>query len=217
MSERVWNRETVIAAIRAEARAGQDLSYSRTEKRVPSLLHAAQRVFGHWSAAIAAAGFDYDAIRRYRKWTRDMVVARIREWHAKGADLSWRNVSMELDPPLAAAALHAGRFESWNEALQAAGLDPERIARYRRWSTPAIQAELEKLAKDGTPLDQETIAGSSPALLAAIYRVGAGLVAERLLLQDRLRDTSHLNAASVRNRLRQDAHLRKMLYPAVQN
>ncbi len=218
MSERVWNRSTVIAAIRAEARAGQDLSYSRTEKRVPSLLHAAQRVFGHWSAAISAAGFDYEAIRRYRKWTREMVVARIRAWHAQGADLSWRNVSVDLDPPLAAAALHAGRFESWNEALLAAGLDPEKIARYRRWSSPTIQAELEKLAKDGKTLDQESIAGTSPALLAAIYRVGAGLVAERILLQDRLRDPGHLHsAAGVRERVRQDAHLRKLLYPAARN
>ena len=58
--------------------------------------------------------------------------------------------------------------------------------RYRRWSTPIIQEELERLVKHGVALDQETLADNSPALLAAIYRVGAGLVAERSLLEERL-------------------------------
>ncbi len=186
MAGRIWTRETIVAAIRAEAAAGHDLSYSSTERRVPSLIHAAQRTFGHWSSAVEAAGFDYSAIRRYRKWTRERVIKRIQELHAKGADLSWRSISLDLDPPLAAATLHAGRFASWAEALRAAGLDPDQIARYRRWTPRKIQDELERLACQGVPLDQETLNQHAPALIAAIYRIGRGLVAEREALEKRL-------------------------------
>ncbi len=149
------------------------------QAHVPSLLRAAERVFGSWGAALEAAGFDYAEIRRYKVWTRDRVLERIRMWHDKGNDLSWRNVSLELDPPLAAAALHAQRFPSWADALTAAGLDPTEIARYRHWTLPMIQQELERLAAEDIPLDQETLTSVAPDLRAAIYRVDGALEAQR--------------------------------------
>jgi len=187
ISGRLWTRETVMGAIRAEARAGHDLSYSCTEKRVPSLVRAAERIFGNWGSAVNASGFDYDAIRRYRKWTREKVLERIRDWHAKGEDLSWRYVSTQLDPPLAAAALHAGRFASWVDALAAAGLDPAEIARYRKWTLPRIHEELLSLESCGVPLDRMHLNQRASSLLAAIYRIGDGLTSERKRVLERSR------------------------------
>jgi hypothetical protein len=184
---KVWTKDAVAAVIQAEAAAGHELSYSRVEKRVPSLLRAAQRAFGSWADAVEAAGFDYSAIRRYRKWNKEKVVKRILELSESSEDLSWRNVSTKLDPPLAAAALHAGRFACWNEALVAAGLNPEDIMRYHKWSLEQIRIRLRELALAGEPLDRDSLAESVPSTLAAIYRVGDGLVAERTVVLGELR------------------------------
>ena len=169
-----------MAAIRTEARLGHPLYYSGVQAQVPSLLRAAERVFGSWAAAVEAAGFDYSEIRRYKVWTRERVLERIRMWHEKGADLSWRNVSLELDPSLAAATLHAHRFTSWAEALTAAGLEPTDVARYRRWTLLMILQELQRLVEEQVPLDQETLTRLAPDLRAAIYRVEGGLEALHL-------------------------------------
>ena len=178
-SERIWTEETVVAAIRNEALAGHELSYMRTDRRVPSLVRAAERVFGSWAAAVNTAGFDYEAIRRYKKWTRERVIEAIRTWYSQEADLSWHHVSTQLDPALAAAALHAGRFACWSDALRAADLDPDQVSRYRRWTLPKIHAELQQLKEQGVPLDRQNLSVEAAGLLAAVYRHGGGLVKAR--------------------------------------
>jgi hypothetical protein len=67
IGNRVWTEVTIVKAILAEADAGQELSYLCTSKRVPSLVRAVEGIFGTWAGAVQAAGFNYEAIRRYRK------------------------------------------------------------------------------------------------------------------------------------------------------
>jgi len=176
---RVWTRDNIVAAILAEHDAGHDLSYTQTTRRVPSLIRAAERIYGSWAAAVTAAGFDYASIRRYQQWSVARIIERIRAWHEQGADLSWRHVSTELDPPLAAAVYHGHRFASWEDALRAADLDPEEIARYRSWTLRQVHIGLTNLHESGVVLTRENLIRENPALLAAAYRVGHGLVAER--------------------------------------
>ena len=179
MTKHRWTREDVITAIRKESEDGLDLGYMATLKRARILLRAAERVFGRWSDAVAEAGLDYESFRKNRVWSREAVIDKILWWHQQGQDLSVRFVAYELDPPLVAAALHADRFPSWNDALRAAGLDPEDIARAGRWSPERIAREIHALTRAGVPLKYATLSKTAPRLLMAIYRHAGSLKAVR--------------------------------------
>jgi hypothetical protein len=97
-------------------------------------VQAAVRYFGSWQAAIESAGLNYEEIHKYKVWTKERILDRIRELHQQGEDLSWRHVSLRLDPALAASAVKKNHFGSWQEALEQAGLDYEQIRRYQEWS-----------------------------------------------------------------------------------
>ena len=99
------------------AESGENLNYSNIANTNITLLRAATRYFGTWEAAVNFAGLDYSQIRRYKSWSRDRIIARIRELNSQGCDLSWRNVSLNVDPQLAAAATKKSHFGSWREAL----------------------------------------------------------------------------------------------------
>ena len=179
MTKHRWTKEDVIAAIRKEHEAGHDLGYMATLKRTRVLLRAAERAFGRWSDAIEATGLDYESFRKNRVWTREAVIDKIKWWHEQGQDLSVRFVAYELDPPLVAAALHADRFPSWNDALRAAGLDPEMIARAARWSPERIAREVHALTSAGVQLKYAVLSKTAPRLLMAIYRHTGSLKAVR--------------------------------------
>lgn len=165
-----WDRYTIITAIQLEMALGFDLSYQATLERNLALHRAARRHFGSWREAIEAAGFDYDAIRKYQIWSTERVLETIRAYAEKGEDLSFYHVATVLDPPLAAAVFHGDRFPSWNAALEAAGLDPESIARYQRWSTERIQEQLTVLAHEQGKSRYDEVKDENPALVAATYR-----------------------------------------------
>ena len=64
------------------------------------LIATARRRFGNWGAAVERAGIDYSAIRRRRRWTREMVLEEIRELRKQGSDLRSGG-----NPPSASGAL----------------------------------------------------------------------------------------------------------------
>lgn len=165
---------------------GLDISYSYITKNNVALLKRACRYYGSWENAVVLAGIDYDLIRRYKRWTKDKIIEKIQEYYKKNEDLSWRNVSLFLDPRLAAAATHGNRFSSWNDALLMANIPPDEIARYQKWSIYKIHKELERCIKSGQPLDRNSLAKNESKLLAAIYRVGRGLVIERRIVLEKL-------------------------------
>lgn len=65
-----WTKEDVIESIRRAAAEGQDLSAHRMQKWNPSLVATAQRLFGSWGAALVAAGYSPDLVRRTGEWSK---------------------------------------------------------------------------------------------------------------------------------------------------
>ncbi len=174
-----WDELSVITTIINAYEAGERLSYSFVEKNYPSLIRAAERLFGTWAKAIQESGIDYNSIRKYKTWNREKIIDRIIDLNKKGVDLNWRNVSEKADPGLAAAALRNGRFKSWNDALIASGLNPDDVCKYQRWDNSRISDELQWLQEQGVNLDQNSLQREAPALLAAIYRLNGSLTDAR--------------------------------------
>ena len=187
-----WTRKTIIEHIRHLHEQGEELNYTSAERNHLNLVRAAAWHFGTWRRAVEAAGVDYESLSKYRRWNRERIVARIKELHGQGADLSWRAVSTEVDPPLAAAALRLNGFPSWRDAIAAAGLDIDEIARYRFWDDERVIEAIQELHAAGHPLSSKAMQSANQSLFCAARRrfgswdealVAAGLDAEQIRLR----------------------------------
>lgn len=167
---RKWNKNSILEEIVRGYDVGQDLSYSAVAKGNLPLLRAATRYFGSWQEAIESAGLNYEEIRRYKIWTRERILERIRELHGEGHDLSWRHVSLALDPSLAAAATKKSHFGSWKAALEQAGLDYDQIRRYRDWSDEEVLRRVRDLHAQGKRLNAKTMEQEDIPLITAARR-----------------------------------------------
>lgn len=72
-------RDDVLRAILLREKAGMPLNHVAVLRDDPRLHRAILRLFGKWDRAMTAAGIDPDRVRLPRRWTRDMVLERIRQ------------------------------------------------------------------------------------------------------------------------------------------
>ncbi len=167
---RKWSKDAIAEEIRKLGKADTNLNYAAIAEEQVALLRAATRYFGSWRKAVEYAGLDYDEIRRYRSWTKERIIERIRDLHAGGEDLSWRFVSTQLDPQLAAAATKKKHFGSWRQAVIAAGLDYSTIRRYREWDEETILSEVKDLHAKGIDLNAKSMEDYDITLITAARR-----------------------------------------------
>src|SRR5690349_1533691 len=124
---KTWDRDRILERIRELHEKGEDLSWRHVSTRVDPQLAAAatkRKHFGSWRSAVSAAGLDYGQIRRYREWDEETIKGKLQELHTQGIDLNAKHME-EYDITLITAARR--RFESWDKALTAAGLDYKQI------------------------------------------------------------------------------------------
>ena len=167
---RKWNKETIGTEIKRMFDAEESLNYANVAQEHTALLRAATRYFGSWRVAVEFAGLDYDGIRRYKTWTKERIIERIQELHASGEDLSWRHVSTNVDPQLAAAATKRKHFGSWRGAIAASNLDYSAIRRYREWDADAVIQKLQELHEQGVDLNAKNMEDHDITLITAARR-----------------------------------------------
>lgn len=165
-----WTRSSIAEEIKRLHKAGAELNYAAAEKQHLNLVRAATWHFGTWQRAVEAAGIDYKNLLKYQRWDRKRIIERIHELYNAGAELHWRAVSTRVDPALAAAALRPQNFSSWREAIVAAGLDINVIARYKHWDDKRVLREIRSYRRAGHPLSSKSIQDTDQALFCAARR-----------------------------------------------
>ena len=176
-----WTKQRVIAVIKAAKRRGEDLHWSAVVSGENQLSRAAYaalqpRLFGSWARAMQAAGLDEDDVRLYRVWNKTLVVTELRMRRHGEVSLASGAVQSE-DPGLHAAAVR--HFGSYEAALVAAHVNPERVRLRRRWSKELVKAELAKRAKRGLSLSDTAVRKSDAALYGAALRLFGKYTAAR--------------------------------------
>lgn len=144
-----WPPEKIVATIRSLAQKG------RLNQRHDNLLKAAQRRFGSWTKAVAAAGIDPTRIRRSPRWTREEIIEGILARALDNAPLASKKVR-----PRSLSDAGAKIFGSWRAALAAAGVKPAPIIAHPASSgdrMPDVDAVANGVALSQTWTDEGVI------------------------------------------------------------
>src|SRR3954453_461503 len=133
-----WTKVAIVDLIKQAKRRGDDLHWSAVPKRRDELGRAAfaalqPRLFGSWDRALHGAGLDADEVNRYRKWDKERIIYELRSRWREHDALNSGAIQRE-DPGLHAAAVR--HFTSYDGALRAAKLDPDRVRERKSWDKP---------------------------------------------------------------------------------
>lgn len=180
---KVWTRQHVIQTLRDLYRQGEDLRFSRVQKRSPGFMQAVHKRFGTYKRAVLSAGLPYPPLNT-SQWTERGLLQELRDRHARGEDLRRGRLT---DPRLwAAARRYCG---SWQAAVVKAGIDYDEMCRQSRrndaaagrpplvhkqptWTRERILAELHRLQDGGQAMNPRSMEDNKPgaALVQACIR-----------------------------------------------
>ncbi|WP_428937671.1 hypothetical protein [Fontivita pretiosa] len=168
----IWNKQRILGQLRKLHRMGRNISYSNLARSHPSLLSAAAYHFGSYRAAVEKAGIDYAEVSQRPRWTRQRIIALIKQARRDGQDLHWGAVIRRGDQlsRAAFAAVQPRLFGSWVRALHAAGLDADQISLYRSWNRDLIVFELRARAQQREAMNSGALQRDDPGLHAAAIR-----------------------------------------------
>lgn len=172
MAGRKWTKEKIVATIRELYEQGVDLSPTSIQKTHSALFSSARSKthFGNWRSAIAAAGLDYEKIKRGGDvWEREDIIQGIQQGYEAGEDLLGAGFK-EKNKKLYLAACAKRYFGSWRAAIEAAGLDYEELRGLRFWNKERIVQRLLELYEQGEKLVWSNIDRSHPDLYRAARR-----------------------------------------------
>jgi hypothetical protein len=157
-------RKDMIRAIRAGTRRYGPMTYATAEKKLGGLARQASYAFGTWYNALEAAGVETSG---FRHWTRQGILRAIRKRRREGGSLM-ASVVNEEDCGLGGAARRY--FGSWEEAVEAAGLNYSKINPFKDRSRRALASELRRWVKKHGPLSWTDMNTRDVALLSSVNR-----------------------------------------------
>jgi hypothetical protein len=168
----IWTKPRILEKLRQLHRKSKDLSYNSMARHAQPVLSAAAYHFGSYRAAVEKAGIEYAEIIRRPRWTKQRIIALIKQARRKGDDLHWSAVTQRDDEVgrAAFASLQPRLFGRWDRALHAAGLDADEVSRYRKWDGNTIAFELKSRAQAEEPLSSGAVQQDDPGLHAAAVR-----------------------------------------------
>lgn len=147
-----WNEQRIIEAILTRTLRGESLVAGLIEPR--SLAAAACRFFGSWRSAVVAAGLDPTVTKAtsrhktcvspphspqehrgiaYRVWSRERIVECIQARARENRPMNAHAIVHDFPSLYAAANRH---LNGWDEAMRAAGLDPDSYRRKQPTTSP---------------------------------------------------------------------------------
>src|SRR5437870_11347041 len=92
-----WTKPHILKELRRVNRDGANLSYNALAKTHQSLLSAAAYHFGSYRKAVERAGIDYADVTRRPRWTKQSVIALIKEARRDGEGMHWAAVTRRGD------------------------------------------------------------------------------------------------------------------------
>lgn len=140
---RVWTPERLIKAI-LELAANKIPLHGRSVTNYDvGITQAALKLFGSWSNALLAAGFDPERIRRTRRpWTKSEIISIIQKQAAAGVP----PVASRMLPPGTVSAVKR-LFGSFAAAIRVAGII--RSKKCPPWSRRLIVEAIQERARNG--------------------------------------------------------------------
>ena len=168
----LWDKPRIIAELQRLHKAGQDLSYNALAKRKQSLVSAAAYHFGSYRRAVEKANIDYAEVLRRPRWSKQAIIALIKQARRDDVPLHWSAVTQRRDElgKAAFASLQSRLFGRWDRALQAAGMDAGDVSQYRAWDKNTVLFDLKGRAADGEPLNSGALQKEDAGLHAAAVR-----------------------------------------------
>ncbi len=141
---RRWTRKRVVEVIRNMLKDRRPLNSAWVSEHRNDLMMAAMHHFRSWERAIRAAGLVYESIRLVRSWSEREITDALRKMARDGEAMNSAAASRR-SPALVQAARK--RFGNWSAALRRVGIDPEKVAKARRWSRARILEAIRSLPR----------------------------------------------------------------------
>ena len=158
----IWTPGLVTQTLKRLKSSGEPIYAAYLSKKHSSLYGAARRLFGTWASAVRSAGFDPekettrpDLIAENRRyWDTDVVIEGLKRLKDRGEPIYGRYIKTR-DPALYSAMVRY--FGSWEEAIVAAGFEPDQERKKWFWDKDRIISELQDMKSQGAPVNPKYI------------------------------------------------------------